>query len=92
MPELSSYTDVEFEGVSAAIKPLGGYDPQDLIGSKYQDIMHPDDRVRAASRCARSLTRKTRLTGEYVATAMCTSVDCARSDRCAVHNPVCPGR
>lgn len=43
------------EGVSAAIKPLGGYDPQDLIGCKYQDIIHPDDRVRAAHTFARVL-------------------------------------
>lgn len=43
------------EGVSAAIKPLGGYDPQDLIGSKYQDLIHPDDRVRAANAFSRVL-------------------------------------
>jgi len=43
------------EGVSAAIKPLGGYDPQDLIGCKYQDILHPDDRVRAANAFSRAL-------------------------------------
>jgi two-component system sensor histidine kinase UhpB len=43
------------EGVSAAIKPLGGYDPQELIGCKYQDIIHPDDRVRAAKAFSRVL-------------------------------------
>jgi two-component system sensor histidine kinase UhpB len=43
------------EGVSAAIKPLGGYDPQDLIGCTYQDIIHPDDRARAARTFARLL-------------------------------------
>jgi two-component system sensor histidine kinase UhpB len=43
------------QGVSTAIKPLGGYDPQDLIGSKYQDIIHPEDRVRAASAFSRVL-------------------------------------
>ena len=43
------------EGVSAAIKPLGGYDPQDLIGSKYQDLIHPDDRARAANAFSRVL-------------------------------------
>jgi len=43
------------EGVSAAIKPLGGYDPQDLIGCKYQEIIHPDDRVRAANAFSRVL-------------------------------------
>jgi PAS domain S-box-containing protein len=43
------------EGVSAAIKPLGGYDPQDLIGCRYQDIIHPDDRGRAANAFLRVL-------------------------------------
>ena len=43
------------EGVSAAIKPLGGYDPQDLIGCKYEDIIHPDDRARAATAFMRVL-------------------------------------
>jgi two-component system sensor histidine kinase UhpB len=43
------------EGVSAAIKQLGGYDPKDLIGSKYQDLIHPDDRVRAANAFSRVL-------------------------------------
>jgi PAS domain S-box-containing protein len=41
------------EGVSAAIKPLGGYEPQDLVGCKYQDLIHPEDRVRAANAFAR---------------------------------------
>jgi PAS domain S-box-containing protein len=43
------------EGVSAAIKPLGGYDPQDLIGSKYQEFIHPEDRVRVAGAFSRVL-------------------------------------
>ena len=43
------------EGVSGAITPLGGYDPQDLIGCKYQDIIHPDDRVRATNAFLRVL-------------------------------------
>jgi len=43
------------EGVSAAIKPLGGYDPRDLIGCHYQDIIHPDDCARAAKAFARVL-------------------------------------
>jgi PAS domain S-box-containing protein len=43
------------EGVSAAIKTLGGYDPQDLVGRHYQDIIHPDDCARTASAFARAL-------------------------------------
>jgi PAS domain S-box-containing protein len=43
------------EGVSAAIKPLGGYDPKDLIGCKHQDIVHPEDRIRAADALSRVL-------------------------------------
>jgi PAS domain S-box-containing protein len=37
------------EGVSAAVKALGGYDPEHLIGRHYQDIVHPDDCARAAA-------------------------------------------
>jgi PAS domain S-box-containing protein len=43
------------QGVSAAIKPLGGYDPGDLIGRQYQDIIHPEDRARAEESFARAL-------------------------------------
>ena len=43
------------QGVSASIKPLGGYDPQELVGRRYQNIIHPDDRVRAARLFARTL-------------------------------------
>jgi PAS domain S-box-containing protein len=43
------------EGVSASIKPLGGYDPQELVGRQYQSIIHPNDRVRAAKAFARAL-------------------------------------
>jgi len=43
------------QGVSAAIKPLGGYDPQDLVGRQYRSIIHPDDRARAAKVLARAL-------------------------------------
>lgn len=31
-------------GVSSAITSLAGYDPQELIGRSYQDLIHPDDR------------------------------------------------
>ncbi|HEY1312966.1 MAG TPA: PAS domain-containing protein [Steroidobacteraceae bacterium] len=37
------------QGVSAAIQTLGGYDPADLKGKHYQDIIHPDDCARAAT-------------------------------------------
>ena len=43
------------QGVSAAIKPLGGYDPRDLVGRQYQDIVHPEDRARAEEAFARAL-------------------------------------
>ena len=43
------------QGVSAAIKPLGGYDPRDLIGCQYHEIIHPEDRVRAEESFARAL-------------------------------------
>jgi PAS domain S-box-containing protein len=43
------------QSVSAAIKPLGGYDPQDLVGRQYQSIIHSDDRARAAKLLARAL-------------------------------------
>jgi PAS domain S-box-containing protein len=43
------------QDVSASIKPLGGYDPQELVGRPYQSIIHPDDRVRAARVFARAL-------------------------------------
>jgi len=41
--------------VSSAIRPLGGCDPQDLIGNHYQEIIHPDDWARAAKAFARVL-------------------------------------
>lgn len=46
------------QGVSAAIKQLGGYDPQDLVGGDYQDIIHPEDCARAAKVFARALKGK----------------------------------
>jgi len=46
------------QGVSAAIKQLGGYDPQVLVGGDYQDIIHPDDCARAAKVFARALKGK----------------------------------
>jgi PAS domain S-box-containing protein len=46
------------QGVSGAIKQLGGYDPQDLVGGDYQDIIHPDDCARAAKVFARALKGK----------------------------------
>jgi len=55
------------EGVSAAIEPLGGYDPKDLIGRKYQDFIHPDDRARAANAFSRTIrgTRPETVTLRY---------------------------
>lgn len=43
------------EGVSAAIKPLGGYEPEDLIGQHFQDMIHPDDCAPASEAFARIL-------------------------------------
>jgi PAS domain S-box-containing protein len=43
------------QSVTAAIKPLGGYDARDLIGGQYQDIVHPEDRARAAAALAHAL-------------------------------------
>ncbi len=37
------------KGVSGAIKKLGGYDPEHLIGIHYSDILHPGDCDRAAA-------------------------------------------
>jgi PAS domain S-box-containing protein len=37
------------EGVSGAVKALGGYDPEHLIGRHYQDIVHLDDCARVAA-------------------------------------------
>jgi PAS domain S-box-containing protein len=34
--------------VSGAIKNVGGYDPEQLVGSHYQDLIHPEDCGRAA--------------------------------------------
>jgi PAS domain S-box-containing protein len=45
----------EVQGVSAAIKPLGGYDPRELVGRQYQDIIHPEDRACAEKSFARAL-------------------------------------
>jgi PAS domain S-box-containing protein len=47
--------DGVIQGVSAAIRTLGGYDPEDLIGSHFQDIIHPDDCARAANAFAGAL-------------------------------------
>ena len=46
------------QGISAAIRSLGGYDPQELIGLNYQDIVHPDDRERAGKAFARALRER----------------------------------
>jgi PAS domain S-box-containing protein len=43
------------QGVSAAIKPLTGYDPRDIVGRGYQEIVHPEDRARAEQAFARAL-------------------------------------
>jgi PAS domain S-box-containing protein len=43
------------QGVSSAIKPLTGYDPRDLVGHGYQEIVHPEDRARAEKAFARAL-------------------------------------
>jgi two-component system sensor histidine kinase UhpB len=37
------------QGVSAAIKSLGGYDPNELVGTHYQDLIHPEDCARATA-------------------------------------------
>jgi len=37
-------SDGVIHGVSSAITSLAGYDPQELIGRSYKDIIHPDDR------------------------------------------------
>jgi PAS domain S-box-containing protein len=37
------------KGVSAAIKTLAGYDPAELTGRHYQDLLHPDDCACAAA-------------------------------------------
>jgi len=37
------------KGVSAAIKTLAGYDPAELTGRHYQELLHPDDCAAAAS-------------------------------------------
>jgi PAS domain-containing protein len=43
------------KGVSGAIKTLGGYDPEQLIGTHYQDILHPQDCAAAAAAFGRVL-------------------------------------
>jgi PAS domain S-box-containing protein len=43
------------QSASAAIKALGGYDPQDLVGRQYQSIIHPDDHAATAKMLARAL-------------------------------------
>lgn len=43
------------QAVSSAIKPLSGYDPCDLVGHHYQDILHPDDRDRAEESFSRAV-------------------------------------
>jgi PAS domain S-box-containing protein len=37
------------KGVSAAIKTLAGYDPAELTGRHYQELLHPDDCAAAAA-------------------------------------------
>jgi len=37
-------SDGVIHGVSSAITSLAGYDPQELIGHSYKDLIHPDDR------------------------------------------------
>ncbi len=36
-------SDGLIHGVSSAITSLAGYDPQELIGQSYKDLLHPDD-------------------------------------------------
>ena len=43
------------EGVTGAVKMLGGYDPEELKGTHYQEIIHPDDGPMAADAFARVL-------------------------------------
>jgi PAS domain S-box-containing protein len=43
------------KGVSGAIKTLGGYDPEQLIGTHYQEILHPQDCAPAAAAFGRVL-------------------------------------
>ncbi len=43
------------QAVSGSIKPLSGYDPRELIGHHYQDILHPDDRERAEASFVRAV-------------------------------------
>jgi PAS domain S-box-containing protein len=46
------------KGVSAAIKSLGGYEPDELVGTRYQDLIHPDDCARAVAAFNHVLTGK----------------------------------
>jgi PAS domain S-box-containing protein len=46
------------QGVSAGIKSVSGYDPEDLVGRQYQEIIHPDDCGRASKAFARALKGK----------------------------------
>lgn len=43
------------EGVSSAITALAGYEPADLIGRHYRELIHPDDCVAAEQAFARVL-------------------------------------
>lgn len=45
------------DGVSSAITLLAGYEPKDLIGRHYEDLIHPDDRELVASAFAQVLAR-----------------------------------
>ena len=45
------------DGVSSAITLLAGYDPKDLIGRHYGELIHPDDHQLVASAFARVLAR-----------------------------------
>jgi PAS domain S-box-containing protein len=51
--------DGMIEGVSKAIRKLGGYEPEELIGRHYQEIIHPDDCALAAVAFARVLNGQT---------------------------------
>ncbi len=43
------------QGISSAIKAIGGYEPADLIGRHFEEIVHPDDRAAAATAFERVL-------------------------------------
>jgi two-component system, NarL family, sensor histidine kinase UhpB len=45
------------DGVSSAITLLAGYEPKDLIGRHYEDLIHPDDHALVAGAFAEVLAR-----------------------------------